>query len=178
MITETAILQLKNRAEIAAQKASTYKQQQEAEQLENICNSIIDYYNRTEHLQQQVNNLHAVIQVLAEYIGISSIDEPMLHTIDATYLRHRLHIRMFADGYANATSRTLWHFVLTDWYLFCSLKESITQSEQILSDYIRSYIRKYEEDDTNPYLTTYLNFDKQYQSDIEELKLMLYQLQH
>lgn len=129
MTTETAIVQLKNRAEIAQQKGWS-----DAGELTQICNAIIDYYNRTEDLEQQNKNLVGLLQVFSEMLSIRSQDLELLKQAPARFVRKRL---LFRSTYAGMDNMWLFHIIATDWEV---LQECISNKQhcQQMADMLNS----------------------------------------
>lgn len=130
MTTQTAIIQLKNRAEIALARAGTSKQLSEANELTNICNTIIDFYNQTEHLQARLKNAQEMIQVIGECYGIAESDIDTLKTADADFIRRRLLFRSYLAG---ASDWLIWYYVASDYRLLKTIEEDIVQNKQFIS---------------------------------------------
>lgn len=115
MEIETAIIQLKNRAEVAQKRAATQRQLSEAQELVNICNSIIDYFNETERQRSQIHNLQRLIHTLSEYIGVNPEDIDSIVCIDDNFLRQRLEYRLEKEG---DFPHWMFHSIGVDWEIY------------------------------------------------------------
>ena len=129
MLTETAIIQLKNRVESARQRATTVRQQQEVREQEQICNCIIDYYNTTENMREQMRNLQDLVQVFCEYIGINQTDIDELKTMDAKFLRHNLARRIPTW---NDSPHWMFHWLTVDWFIYRNMQADLKLYQELL----------------------------------------------
>lgn len=129
MSAETAIIQLKNRAEVAVSRASTARQQAEARELVSICDTIIDYYNQTESLQAQVRNLQGLVGTLFEYIGVIPEDIPELTGVDSRFMRKQLERRL-PEWWEQP--HWLFHFLLNDWKIRQNIIQEIRNYKTLI----------------------------------------------
>ena len=129
MTPETAIVQLKHRAEIADQKHL-----RDARELAEIANSIIDYYNRTELLEQENGNLRAIIHLLCEYMSVAPEDINTLLQTNADFARRKM-AHWFEDWQQNP--RWLVHRIITDWQIRESRIATLKEIDTVLLPIMR-----------------------------------------
>ena len=128
MTTEQAIILLSKRAEYALQKADTPDKREKAAGYADIVNTIIDHYNRTEHLQDDLRRLEDIVQVLCEYIGIRQADTDYIKQMPAVFLRNRLIYRLPESG----SISFMFHKISTDYILSESSRRLLQELSTVI----------------------------------------------
>ena len=134
MEIEDAIILLSKRAEYAQQKADTPDKQRKAADYIEVVNTIIEYYNNTEKLQDTNKNLQELIRVICGYIGIKTEDIERLIQTDIQFIKRRFDYWKESSG----NLIILFHRVAFDCYAVYDAERTI----QELKEYTIPYLTK------------------------------------
>lgn len=130
MKIETAIVMLKNRAEQAIKRSTTYKEQTAAGDLLQITNTIIEYYNETEQQKKRELNAIKLARLFAECLDIGPLDWQKIPLLNADVFR-----KVLEDAAINSVfvkPAHILHDAFTQYDILTYLKNSIKQYDELL----------------------------------------------
>ncbi|MCM1069941.1 MAG: hypothetical protein NC038_07755 [Paludibacter sp.] len=132
MKAQEAISMLKNRAEISVARASNYYQRQEANNLVEMTNALIQLYNENEKLEKAVQSKNKTLLLLYKFFGCNKFDREELINIDYEFIERRIKLYLMKDKHLNyflsfglGFFRMIFHYIKVDYHIYISSKEGI-----------------------------------------------------
>lgn len=135
---ENSINYLKSSAEYRIKQANTPEKVNSANRFVDIVNTIIEYHDKVQELQEQLNNTKENLDFIFKMCGVADIDRDSLQNIDSKFLRYHLLeniARTLKLGGQPLQERWLYHDIVLRWDNYQYALDNVKFYKKALEEY-------------------------------------------